>query len=109
MAALKMIGNLLDGTGWANAIVQADLLPRELRIVSYMYHMWQRQGEPIRSWLPCSIFFKDRFLKERERERERETNVDDVPGSEESCTEKCEQKGKAHLCFDFGAQYLIYS
>jgi len=49
MAALKTIGNLLKGSGWVKAMVQAEgLLLQELQTPFFVQHMPYVTGEHIR-------------------------------------------------------------
>ena len=47
MAALKAIGNLLKGSGWVQAMIQAEGLLQELQTPFFVQHMPCETGEHI--------------------------------------------------------------
>ena len=61
MAALKAIGNLLDGSGWGSALVQAGVAtPETADSFCRVTHVMTR--EPIRSRLAVCLYFLKRLI-----------------------------------------------
>ena len=101
MAGLKMIGDLLDGTGWTNAIAQAEVTTKGTAD-SFIHASHVARTRRAHQVTASSLY----ILQRQARERDKESTDREAPVSEESFTEWCEQRSKAHPMFRFWSTVL---
>ena len=101
MAGLKMIGDLLDGTGWTNAIAQAEVTTKGTAD-SFIHASHVARTRRAHQVTSSSLY----ILQRQARERDKESIDREAPVSEESFTEWCEQRSKAHPMFRFWSTVL---
>lgn len=101
MAGLKMIGDLLDGTGWTNAIAQAEVATKGTAD-SFIHASHVAKTRRAHQVTASSIY----ILQRQAFECDKESSTYEVPVSEESFTEWCKEKSKDHPMFRFWSTVL---
>ena len=93
-AGLKMFGDLFDGPGWTNAIAQAEVTTTGTG-GSFIHASHIARTRRAHQVTASSLY----ILQRQAHESDKESTDREVPVSEESFTEWCEQRSKAHHMF----------